>query len=229
MEAKQRPCTCDGSNSNCARCFGTGVMQLPGPAPRKPVVIPRETPKPTPPLIRSAKAPRAPIYMMDSNRHDWTWRQKKERNRRVQGVGRQVAHNLAARKQEVEPESVLRRELIKAGIIKPASDQDSTNVASPRRGQECPLCGTFVGCKKYARHKRACSKARQDRSSTSGRAMASTMGSASPLPHRAVPSEAYVKDFDDRDANRHVGFVIRENGKYGSHPLHDRFDDDSTP
>lgn len=31
------------------------------------------------------------------------------------------------------------------------------------------------------------------------------------------------------DATKGIGYVIREDGKYGSHPSHDRFDDDSEP
>lgn len=34
---------------------------------------------------------------------------------------------------------------------------------------------------------------------------------------------------DEREAHRQMGFVIKENGRYGSHPLHDRFDDESEP
>lgn len=34
---------------------------------------------------------------------------------------------------------------------------------------------------------------------------------------------------DKREAHRQMGFVVRENGRYGSHPLHDRFDDESEP
>jgi hypothetical protein len=34
---------------------------------------------------------------------------------------------------------------------------------------------------------------------------------------------------DSQDANRYIGFFARENGRYGSHPLHDRYDDESVP
>lgn len=34
---------------------------------------------------------------------------------------------------------------------------------------------------------------------------------------------------DTLEAHRQMGFVIRERGRYGSHPLHDRHDDESTP
>jgi hypothetical protein len=35
--------------------------------------------------------------------------------------------------------------------------------------------------------------------------------------------------FDTREAHRAMGFFARENGRYRSHPLHDRFDDESEP
>jgi hypothetical protein len=34
---------------------------------------------------------------------------------------------------------------------------------------------------------------------------------------------------DTLEAHRYMGFVVRENGRYGSHPLHDKHDDESKP
>jgi hypothetical protein len=34
---------------------------------------------------------------------------------------------------------------------------------------------------------------------------------------------------DRMEPNRGMGFFARENGRFGSHPLHDRFDDESGP
>jgi hypothetical protein len=34
---------------------------------------------------------------------------------------------------------------------------------------------------------------------------------------------------DRRDRTRGIGHVVRENGRYGSHPIHDGFDDESGP
>jgi hypothetical protein len=31
------------------------------------------------------------------------------------------------------------------------------------------------------------------------------------------------------DATKDIGFPVREHGKYGSHPSHDGFDDESEP
>lgn len=42
----------------------------------------------------------------------------------------------------------------------------------------------------------------------------------------AMPQELVM---DRMEANRGMGFFARENGRFGSHPLHDRFDDESGP
>lgn len=47
---------------------------------------------------------------------------------------------------------------------------------------------------------------------------------------RAKSGEVEVEPVDPRiDATRNVGYPIRENGPYGSHPMHDDFDDESDP
>jgi hypothetical protein len=43
----------------------------------------------------------------------------------------------------------------------------------------------------------------------------------------ASTADPYVQNVDEWEAHRQMGFVVRENGRYGSHPLHDRFDDES--
>jgi hypothetical protein len=52
----------------------------------------------------------------------------------------------------------------------------------------------------------------------------------------ALPAEYTNKDvfdqtvgIDRRDRTRNIGYVARENGRYGSHPLHDGFDDEAGP
>lgn len=46
---------------------------------------------------------------------------------------------------------------------------------------------------------------------------------------RARNDSRLLQTTDRMDANLGMGFFARENGRYGSHPIHDRFDDDSNP
>jgi hypothetical protein len=46
---------------------------------------------------------------------------------------------------------------------------------------------------------------------------------------QSAEGSARTQTIDYMDANRGMGFFARENGRYGSHPLHDRFDDESGP
>jgi len=47
---------------------------------------------------------------------------------------------------------------------------------------------------------------------------------------REKNDEIELEPFDTRmDATKNIGFPIREHGPYGSHPMHDDFDDESDP
>jgi hypothetical protein len=45
---------------------------------------------------------------------------------------------------------------------------------------------------------------------------------------RFATSKRHNEKDDLRDAHRLMGFIARESGRFGSHPLHDRFDDESS-
>src|SRR5690348_14876575 len=49
-------------------------------------------------------------------------------------------------------------------------------------------------------------------------------------PERAKYDEVECEPFDRRiDATKDIGYAVRETGGYGSHPMHDDFDDESDP
>jgi hypothetical protein len=58
-----------------------------------------------------------------------------------------------------------------------------------------------------------------------------TRGKRKGSTNQAMPNTGVVEltSEDTSEAHRQMGFVIREYGRYGSHPLHDRHDDESTP
>ncbi len=49
-------------------------------------------------------------------------------------------------------------------------------------------------------------------------------------PEEPNSDEPELTLFDTRmDATKNIGYPVREHGPYGSHPMHDDFDDDSSP
>ena len=54
---------------------------------------------------------------------------------------------------------------------------------------------------------------------------------ANQIPEERPKSKGVVErtQEDTLEAHRNMGFVIREHGRYGSHPLHDKHDDESMP
>lgn len=55
-------------------------------------------------------------------------------------------------------------------------------------------------------------------------------GGPPPEAERAKSSEVEFEASDSRiDATKDIGYPVREHGPYGSHPMHDGFDDESGP
>lgn len=71
---------------------------------------------------------------------------------------------------------------------------------------------------------------------TSGSKKPSSAVPVSTKPGKILPSGYSKQDefeqaqgVDRRDRTRGMGYVVRENGRYGSHPMHDGFDDEAGP
>jgi len=71
------------------------------------------------------------------------------------------------------------------------------------------------------------SKEAKSREDTTSRSRGFPGGDASPMGFRDVP--AITQAIDLMDAHRGEGSFARENGRFGSHAIHDRFDDESAP
>jgi hypothetical protein len=102
----------------------------------------------------------------------------------------------------------------------------------------CPYCNASLLAKNVERHLRKVHKGYDTKGWKPG-AQHSTTGKAAPEANgargrRVVPREqslreafAEVNSIDLRDKTRGYEYRCRENGRYGSHPIHDGFDDDS--
>lgn len=115
-----------------------------------------------------------------------------------------------------------------------------TTKASPHSYTTCPYCKASLKAKNFERHVRKAHK-RYDTKGWRPDTEHPRTGKAAPQSNgsngrRVVPRQqsmreafAEVNSIDVRDKTRGYGFPCRENGRYGSHPMHDGFDDDSGP
>ncbi|MGA3125099.1 MAG: hypothetical protein ABSD13_00165 [Candidatus Korobacteraceae bacterium] len=137
-------------------------------------------------------------------------------------------------------DSSLRKSLIERGLLRPISTKLINQTAKvqqqafsmpPTTVRElvpCPICKARIKPTKLAKHVKTVhhlvdQRMKLQQHNRAGQATNSEEVESHSEQIRSVP------DYDPRDAHRGVGFVIREEGRYGSHALHDRFDDESEP
>jgi hypothetical protein len=158
----------------------------------------------------------------------------------------QVAKSLVNKAAPLEPrktilDSNLRKSLIERGVLQPAStrlinqtakiqQQAFSMPATIRELVPCPICRARIKPTNLAKHVKTvhhladqCIKSQHRQQNRVSQASNSEDVESHSAQIRAMP------DYDPRDAHRGMGFVIREEGRYGSHALHDRFDDESEP
>jgi len=226
---ESRPCTCGGSNENCYRCSGTGIIQR------------RVDTVPPPNQTRRRK-------MFDLSgllRRFGTKKAKQAAERgaasrmiqcdrcKFRGLPEAVkSHKQAAHASKENP----RRTAIIDTIAPSKRNRNSrVQITTASRSRDhfliCAICSSSVKATNFRKHM---SKVH---GFTTGSVPSSFIGRSrrrgrQQRVNRTSKTPAAVDDLqiiDQREAHRQMGFVVRENGRYGSHPLHDRFDDESEP
>lgn len=293
---ESRPCTCGGSNENCYRCSGTGILHS-SPEPSRYRPLPRKRrPADVSALIRKFGSPTARkmaeasvlAYMVRCDRcgfrglpeevqeHKRTAHSEKptvcsaglidvHKPERHTRLDRNALRGKAVFRGPASPESPkasrrspagqsgsvtkYRMEAIARGLIKPANPQQKGPVKSASKAEVDSLKPVAIPIK--GRHQRVrCSRCHAAMKAESfakhiarvhglgGRQQPKTTGTKRRHGRREKPPMHVVEPLDpqqdlqiadQREAHRQMGFVVRENGRYGSHPLHDRFDDESEP
>lgn len=226
---ESRPCTCGGSNENCYRCSGTGIIQ------RHLEAVPPSNP------VRRWKV----FDLSGLLRRFGTKKAKQAAERsavsrmiqcdrcKFRGLPEAVkSHKLATHTSKENPH----RTAIIDSVAPPKRNRNSSaQIATASRSRNhfvrCAICRSSVKAINFRKHM---SKVH---GFTTGPVPSSFIGRSrrkgrEQRVNRTSKAPAAVDDLqiiDQREAHRQMGFVVRENGRYGSHPLHDRFDDESEP
>jgi hypothetical protein len=158
--------------------------------------------------------------------------------------GREFPHyiDLVAHQQEGCPRPRIPVQTIRGTPRKEARKlRRSRSYAKPSKMTRCSHCGCFVKRTKLKKHLGRCPKyaaVRGDKSATwntpqltpsktfEQKASRSIADAKKPDPRTGF---AQANALDPIDATRLYAHSFRENGKYGSHPLHDGMDDESGP
>lgn len=205
---RQRPCTCGGSNSNCRHCFGLGYIVGP-PAPAAPVAHrPRRAGGGAP--LRVPPRPGAPSGPA-----------RAAPKPSMPGAGNPGGRGIRT-----------------TGTTSPRAPADKPPGRALAR---CPRCAVLVRADRLPRHLGKAHRARSPAAAVGARGKRlrgrdARFGGPSAVPRGAIrdPSSrasrtaiARLEGRDELDHTRGYAHAYRESGRFGSHPSHDGFDDES--
>jgi hypothetical protein len=239
-----RPCSCDGSNENCAHCYGRGFIED-GYAPASPSArakIIKRTQKPaasTPvPYYKLPRLPKSTIPM---------------RNRATILVRMDSCPLCGARVREDR----LPKHMSNRCPLGPGKSTAPVRGA----GAKCPLCKFEGGTDEFTRHFALShgTKGRlrrriqvpivcvavsshpvrvgqvrkpggkKNHNTAAAIAQHSANKPQESLRHKGKIEAEIPSWRNNLDATKNYGYPARESGRYGSHPSHDGFDDESKP
>lgn len=237
LKNESRPCSCGGSNENCYKCSGIGFIHGSEEGASVSIPIRRRTAFDLSGLLRRFGLRKA---------QKTAERQAAKLLIKCDRCGfRALPNELALHKETAHqkaparpPSSAISVPSQPGGGNKPrrpdekfSSNRQQHVVPSSNRSAVCPICRSRMkptNLKKHLRkvHKHLAGPVPFSLSRKSKRSQVTQQRD------RRFESSREKNDWqivDEREAHRQMGFVARENGRYGSHPLHDRFDDESEP
>ena len=231
-----RPCVCGGSNENCRYCSGRGeipdrlanalTVHSHQPESQKVHVGGTErvaawgAMKPTfrrklgallarflnPSSTAVRKPPPSPVPLADLPDHKWVLCPK--------GCG-----------SHLRPDEVHRHLEQQHVFVPPRKKQRRTKAALPIGSGlvECQVCGNRVRSDRLNRHLRKVHKTRSERGVAKSNFAPSSKDVLRDSTTLVAPRDKNL------DATKLYAHSYRENGRFGSHPSHDGFDDESSP
>jgi hypothetical protein len=287
-----KPCVCEGSNENCAHCFGRGYVDAAYVQPdrntknksvsdvqvnefiaKHPSFNPNPLQQPAgsgaryrphqmrgqhqesahEEISRPSLTSSAPVNVRLAHLREGTGRL---RVLDVMKVAKEMAIPTCPRCHRQFAHQIELRAHMQSGCTNPKAPLPTIRYIPPEQVRKsrdnrlfktlemakCSFCGCQVKSTNLQKHLGRCPKGPRGYSNASAkklrphaieaRATSTTETNNSlPEPKRLKPRDGYeqVSGRDRRDATKLYAHPCRENGKYGSHPMHDGFDDESGP
>lgn len=236
-------CRCGGSNERCRYCFGTGYLNTNRNGAAAPPIGAGVKHLPTSATAETAArpAPRTPRQVRDPHQQAGLGRERCEQ------CGRFFAANqLSIHQVNEHPSKPIRGTRVSDASADPCElvyahlPEDWDSSSSVRR-VSCPLCGKGMKHDILPRHLQRIHDVRNPFVKVARGSLKSSGPAGPSSVDDSIRTEATQNDFGPGDAlaeelrHRDVmdgsrkTYVRREQGRFGSHPTHDRFDDDSNP
>jgi hypothetical protein len=103
-----------------------------------------------------------------------------------------------------------------------------SRAATQRALKTCPLCNSRVREDRLQKHMSKRCASRPNKHAARPKQLPASVAPESMRYKGAVEAERPAW-WNNLDATKNYGFPVREAGRYGSHPSHDAFDDESGP
>lgn len=252
----ERPCTCGGSQDNCRYCFGRGYVPASRPLPSLNStggIRPggrRRRPNHRPKVANTAVAIRLLTPSAASARKYILCANCGATLREDRAEGHLLRCPLRDGKKSTSAAPILSSALHEARVKSQppglSVKQEPPEGQVPKRKDPnsivvCPACREKMKFKYVNRHQDHCSKLQKILTTIRKRRKrkGGLRGKTSPNRARGIPptsadarkqrSYDQVSGRDRLDKSRNYGYPARETGRFGSHPGHDGFDDESGP
>ena len=234
---EQRPCSCGGSNENCTHCYGRGFIEggrafLASRGKRRKRGASQSTSQAFVPLTRAQDVVtraqdvvKCPACEFKGSADDFTMHfalqhgSKGRRRRRTQLPTGCVAAKNKRKTTAANP----RLDSSSPRLPKSVGPMRS-RAATVHPMKSCPLCSSKVREDRLQKHmSRRCPLRKQRVKMSQGN------DSSESLRYKGQLEVERPSWWNNLDATKNYGYPAREAGRYGSHPAHDPFDDESKP
>lgn len=240
----QVPCSCGGSNENCSRCFGSGFIVLETEF-SSVNVVPSSLDPDRPPQIQEKGLTERLIG--ESKSGGGKWPRKRSRSfycEKCKFYGTRKQYREHQDNIHLRPRLEELAKARKAVALDPNASPTIPDLLSVAPHFEngitvCPLCSAQLRFARLGRHLRdrcpqrwKVSRPTSCKVSVPIKRFNSAPATFTEKRHLTIGASsipAEIQTIDHMDANRGIGFVVREQGRYGSYSLHDDYGDESGP
>jgi hypothetical protein len=210
----QRPCSCGGSNENCTQCYGRGFIEGHSESRSKSSASP--TPSSTRPVVK------CPACEFKGATDEFTRHFA-------------LAHGTKGRlRRRIQVPLVCIAERFDTAVVGKARRKAGTRSAM----KNCSLCNSQVREDRLQKHMSSRCAVRPNKPPVQVARASQRIKKSQHAAENSAPESVRQKGTieverpswsDNLDATKNCGYPAREEGRYGSYPSHDGFDDESKP
>lgn len=225
-----RPCVCGGSNENCRYCSGLGEVSDQS---RKSLPIHAYSPAfRRPRSVALLTCPQGCGVRINPNNLSRHLRRAHSVKRHITQDATLVANSSKDERKAQDSSLPLREEPVTSPDSLPTGLTSGPPIPAPPpedNYRTCPACKARLKLQKFAKHLRKVHGFRPNATVSVKRARKTSRGETSNGGSSRKQTTMFLKPENNLDATKLYAHRYRERGRFGSHPSHDSFGDESGP